>query len=583
MPPYSAWLAGAFLVGLSQGVLCMAPCGALLAPLFLSNRQSIGTSVALFLRFSAGRFVAYVFTGACAGGLGSLLTGTGVLQWLVPVAYAAGGILMLRYVSRPECDGSVCTVLPGARVTPFVTGFVAGISPCPPFLLVLAASLAAQSVVGGALYFAVFFLGTTICLAPLMLLGRLPRWRFWSRVGRLGGAALGLFFISAALSAVYDMHATTGAPLSAKTKKSAEPTALISNVFPAAAAFETDAGEPGVFRAYADGHLLGYAVDTTPLNLDVRGYAGPTPLVVAVDSSGTVLRVAVHSNRETTAFLNRVYDSGWWHSLTGRVCTQVLATVSGVDAVSGATYTSSALKEHVRTALRQLETCTRATGGLEAIANCPWFVALSRWVPTALILLAVTVLALRPAWHTRKVRWVLWIAVVAVLGFWRPNYYSVAQLAALIHGNPPKWQSISWYLVLLFALLSPLFIGRAYCRHACPFGVLSEMLASLSPVHITLPAWTLRIARIMRFALLGLALLLIVFLPHVPTDRLEPFNAVFVRSGTLVYVAFGIVALVCSAVVRRFWCVFFCLDGALFELLTRFRWKRPGACRRQCQ
>jgi polyferredoxin len=99
---------------------------------------------------------------------------------------------------------------------------------------------------------------------------------------------------------------------------------------------------------------------------------------------------------------------------------------------------------------------------------------------------------------------------------------------------------------------------------------------------VQLPRWAVRIGRFTRFGMLALAVLLIFVAPHVPVDGLEPFNAVFVRNGAWLYTLFGIVALLLSAIIRRFWCVMFCFDGALFELISRVRWKRPHTRCRRC-
>jgi hypothetical protein len=358
--------------------------------------------------------------------------------------------------------------------------------------------------------------------------------------------------------------------------------ALVTSVFPRATRTEPLPDVPGGCTVLQDDTVLGYLVDSRALAINVNGYAGPTPVVVAVDVDGVVQRIDIHPNKESPGYLRRVCDSPWWRSLTGYACTQVVARLSGVDSVSGATYTSSALREHVRTALQQLRACMRREHAHELPASCAWLIQASRWLPTVVLYAVVIVLARRPQLHTRAVRWAVWISVVALLGFWRPNYFSFSQPVALVTGGLPPAYAVAWYLTVAFALVSPLFFGRAYCRHLCPFGVLSEMLAALSPVQLTLPRWAVRLSRFTRFGMLVLGVVLAVALPHLPLERLEPFNAIFVRSSGWLYVLLGVVALLASAVFRRLWCVMFCLDGALFELITRLRWKRSRvSCRRR--
>ncbi|NLF40743.1 hypothetical protein GX586_14970 [bacterium] len=54
------WLSGAFMTGLSTGAVCASVCGAVLLPLVLGGRGSLGANVRTLVVFSLGRLAAYL-------------------------------------------------------------------------------------------------------------------------------------------------------------------------------------------------------------------------------------------------------------------------------------------------------------------------------------------------------------------------------------------------------------------------------------------------------------------------------------------------------------------------------------------
>lgn len=96
-----------------------------------------------------------------------------------------------------------------------------------------------------------------------------------------------------------------------------------------------------------DGSIM---VNTSQLDLDIRGYNGPVPLEIRLDPSGKVASIAVLDNSESPKFLQHVLDGGLLEQWIGRNAGQILAAPD-IDAVSGATYTSKAIIANVRAGL----------------------------------------------------------------------------------------------------------------------------------------------------------------------------------------------------------------------------------------
>ncbi len=102
----------------------------------------------------------------------------------------------------------------------------------------------------------------------------------------------------------------------------------------------------------ADGKLLGYAVYSKPSSDGIKGYAGETPVMIALDTKKVISGVYLLPNAETPGYVQHVQQEGLfkqWNGLTVKK-----AKKKKVDTVSGATYTSRAVIQSVQAALNTL-------------------------------------------------------------------------------------------------------------------------------------------------------------------------------------------------------------------------------------
>ena len=91
-----------------------------------------------------------------------------------------------------------------------------------------------------------------------------------------------------------------------------------------------------------------YTVNTTSLSQDVKGFNGPTPLVVTIEND-KVVKVEALENEETPGFFKRMTDGGLLEKWNGMSVQEALD--NKVDVIAGATYSSNAVIENVRLAL----------------------------------------------------------------------------------------------------------------------------------------------------------------------------------------------------------------------------------------
>jgi uncharacterized protein with FMN-binding domain len=90
-------------------------------------------------------------------------------------------------------------------------------------------------------------------------------------------------------------------------------------------------------------------VNTKELAADVMGFNGPTPVEISI-CKGIITDIKVLPNQEGPRYLQRVLESGLLKGLVGK--TPAEARAAKLDAVTGATYTSSALIENIRRGLK---------------------------------------------------------------------------------------------------------------------------------------------------------------------------------------------------------------------------------------
>ena len=93
----------------------------------------------------------------------------------------------------------------------------------------------------------------------------------------------------------------------------------------------------------AKGNKLGTVLYSSPYSDEVKGFNGPTPLLIALNAEGRIKNVALLENEETPRFAERVVEGGLYEAWNGLTVEEALN--NEVDAVSGATYTSTGVKK----------------------------------------------------------------------------------------------------------------------------------------------------------------------------------------------------------------------------------------------
>ncbi len=318
--------------------------------------------------------------------------------------------------------------------------------------------------------------------------------------------------------------------------------------FPGAAAASS------AIRTAEDGALV---VDSTALAPKVSGYGGPVPVEVTVRDGCVDAVRPVLPNDETPLFFGTLEEAGLWQAWNGLPV--AVAATSRVDAVTGATYSSTAAIANVRSALAAVEgrdsaPPRRTPPPLRTVA--------------ALVLL-LTAAILPPAFRSRSVRTALLVLDVAVLGFWNGLFLSHARLVGWIGTGLTGGIAEVASALLLFAMafLYPLF-GRPqhYCLQICPFGAAQELFGRI-PVGKWRPSPHL-VRTLTTFRLLLWGVLMLMLWTGVCADWLdwELFAAFSFRAAPPLLLALAAIVLVLAIFVPRPYCRFACPTGTLLKL-----------------
>ncbi len=534
-----SFLIGGLIAGLSVGALCLSTCSCLLLPMFLSARQSLRKSFFTFLTFSAGRLLAYVIFGAVAGWVGSEFSSFPWFNWVIAAGYLTAALFLLHYINREShsCDSEKRSNRFKKKSIPFFLGVTTGLNFCPPFVLAAAVALQTKSALWGSLFFFAFFLGTSVYLFPLIFAGALSRWTIWRKIGKLAGTIVGFVYIFIALSTFHSL------------------------LYP-----ETSVDLDKIIGSDYKNIKL---IDTRKFEINKIGYAGKTPLILMICDSGIISNIFLLKNQESDYVIKPV--SKWlkqWHSNS---IDFLLENLNSADGVSGATMTIDALRENLYVGAARFQAKENNADNRLRATDYGSRITDYRFIKTCIPFLCLFIIAILvtkiPRLHKLWLRWCLWILAVLLLGFYRSAFFSIGQISLLIRGNVPPLINISWYAVFLITIISPLFFGKAYCRYVCPFGALSEICYRIVPGSLSLPPFFVRCLKYVKYILLVIVLLAVVIFPEIPAEKFEPFHAIFTRNPPRAYFIFGISVLIVSCFIKRFWCSFFCIDGALFETI----------------
>lgn len=323
--------------------------------------------------------------------------------------------------------------------------------------------------------------------------------------------------------------------------------------------------------------LVGKLIVSTPIADDLIGFAGNVPLFLAVSEEDVILGLTLLVHGESPAFVRRIEERNFFSSWDGKTLKE--AAEMDVEAVSGATMTSGAVRGSVKKALNfYLE---RDGGG----QPMDWLKTLRHVLGGLVVLLALASVF----WGSRMKRWrlPLQVASILILGFWCGYFVSFELLYSWLLNGIPWGARVLLPVIASLAFVCPLFLNKAYyCAYLCPFGAAQELMGKIRKKKIAPKGVWRNILKYTRVTYFMVILALLLWGIPLELASLEPFSAFLLAAASGWVIALAVIFLILSIFFSRPWCNYFCPTGELLDILRKGdgkasleRWKKfAGEC-----
>jgi polyferredoxin len=242
-----------------------------------------------------------------------------------------------------------------------------------------------------------------------------------------------------------------------------------------------------------------------------------------------------------------------------------------IDAVSGATLTSGSI---MRTLQKRIALIDPSSASVKN--NAITFT----WKDAVIIILTLSGILLctvkfKNAYTARYIQLAL---SVVFLGFITAACFSISLLFIWAKGSFPPAGSIGILFMVGAAILIPVLTGKNHhCFFVCPFGAFQELLFKIVPFKIGIKPQTNAKLRNIRYALLVMFAMFLLFNVKIAPESLEPFSAFMIKSAGWSTLVIAIVSLIAGIGINRPWCSFCCPAGAFLDEL-----KRPKSGKNEC-
>lgn len=346
------------------------------------------------------------------------------------------------------------------------------------------------------------------------------------------------------------------------------------------------------YYVFNDGNIIGTVVNTSPYSDEIYGYNSVTPLNIYLDSCDKIVEVEMCENRESRGFINKVINSGFLDSWDGLTAEE--AAKHHVDAVSGSTFSSTAMAQSLQTRMSLL------SQQKARLYSWDWSLFIRQ-----VCVLIVTALAMICFFKRRKdsetqrhrdsrtlrlcdfktLRLLTLLLSIAILGFWTNSLLSLSLFCNWLTNGVSLAIQLPILIIAALSIILPLVTKKAfYCQYLCPFGAAQEFAGLIksndkrlksndkslkakdeSQKSSSIKANVYKVFSVLRKVIL--LSLLIIFALGVGLDLsvVEPFPIFNYQSIGFGVAIFATVILILSIFIKKPWCNYLCPTGTLLE------------------
>ena len=336
----------------------------------------------------------------------------------------------------------------------------------------------------------------------------------------------------------------------------------ILSVVPGAATFKHVTSPIDCYRLFgADGNPAGVAVVTSNIAPAFSGYRDEISVLVGLDESGTITGAKLLSHQEDQLHIDSIISKGFLNRFIGK---KPAKNWDDLETITGATISSGAMKEDIRTASLAAVEKVLKSGVLTQRLKKKFQLIDYRTIIISLLIALSVIAVLKPGRRILRSSTLLLSFVITGLLFNTPvtigNFIDAGR--GLATGN------IALLVLLGFAIISAPVKGPLYCSYLCPFGAMQDGLSAARLPKCKIDEKWLRYAAYMRWAVLLSVIVAVTGFGINAFRYVEPFSRCFAMdAGTAVWIQTGTVLIV-SLFLRRPWCRMFCPTGLVIEVLS---------------
>lgn len=325
------------------------------------------------------------------------------------------------------------------------------------------------------------------------------------------------------------------------------------------------------------GDMIGTAFITSNIAPVVSGYGGEIDALVGIDTEGKIASVKIISHKESPQFIKKIIDSGFLSRFIGRKTSE---DFSNIEAVSGATISSQAIIDDVKTAATSV--ALQISGRAKYLPGSFASVPSSVWLSSAAIIAMICITIFSVVSHKRKkMRILTLVLAVLVIGILLNSPITIGDIVDVRNFTISWPTKLPLILLMLFALITSFWRGNLYCSYLCPFGALQEGAAAIYHKKCNPDSRTQKSLVWLRWIIAVVAIYAIAAMGSLAFRTVEPFALCFSREFDKTTLVQAGVVLISSIFVRRIWCRFFCPTGLVMDLLALLGSKLRHVIRRQ--
>ncbi len=326
--------------------------------------------------------------------------------------------------------------------------------------------------------------------------------------------------------------------------------------------FSEKHGQPPHFSS-PSGIVAFNSYDIVP---DIKGYAGPIKVLIALDRKGTITGIKILQHRETENYVHYMLTPQYLSQFIGKNVSDPFEPDRDIDAISRATISVKALADTVRESSRMVASEVlglevKQTGNVQRVSL--------RWI-SALLLIMLSYGAYfitRRNKRLLRLRDLSLIAGILILGFYLSAPFSIIHVFNLLLTRISL--SPLWLVTVMGILTTIILSGRFYCGWLCPFGAFAEFIGRIPSRKWKLSQETDMRWRNLKYFILLITVAIVLSTQQTGYGAFETYLTLFSFHGSILTWALVIFMLLINLRVERFWCRYLCPVGAFSGLLSR--------------